>query len=141
MAYWLYQMSSNIWEPEQYRIEVWEGEHTNWQINRKVPKKSSPEPGDIMLLFYAPSGETDPGIYGWVVVTRFDGEEVRFRPSSPSDYMKMNPVWDEDIKDLINEIRGKVATGTLWEIDEEIYKQLRQKIVAHLYKKQPKPRR
>lgn len=133
MAYWLYQMSSTVWAPDQYRIEVWEGEHTNWQTNRVVPKGNSPQPGDIMLLFYAPTGESDPGIYGWVVVTRFDDGEVRFRPSSPSDYLKMNPVWDDDIKNIIGQIRGKVATGTVWKINEELFKQLRKKITQHLY--------
>jgi hypothetical protein len=132
MSYWLYQMSTSVWAPDQYRIEVWEGEHTNWLINRKVPKDNSPKPGDIMVLFYAPAGESDPGIYGWVIVTRFDGEEVRFRTSFPSDYMKMHPVWDDEVKDIINKIRGKTATGTVWEIEETLFKQLRHKISDHV---------
>ena len=133
MANWLYQMSSNYWSSGSYRLEVWEGQYTNWQIHRKVPKTRSPEAGDIMVLFYAPAGESNPGIYGWAVVIRFDGEEVRFMPSTPSDYMKMNPVWDDDVKDIIDQIRGPVAQGTLWEIEESLFKQLRQKIVGHLY--------
>lgn len=133
MAYWLYQMSSPVWSSGLYRLEVWEGEHTNWQISRKVPKNKSPQMGDIMVLFYAPSGESDPGIYGWAVVIRFDGYEVRFMPSSPSDYMKMNPVWDDDVKNIIDQIRGRVATGTVWEIEDSLFKQLRQKIAAHVY--------
>jgi hypothetical protein len=133
MAYWLYQMSSNDWPSGEYKVEVWEAEHTNWQIHRKVPGNKSPETGDTVILFYAPAGESDPGIYGWAVVIRFDGIEIRFKPSSPSDYMKMNPVWDDDVKNIINRIRGRVAQGTLWEIEESLFKQLRQKIVAHLY--------
>jgi hypothetical protein len=133
MAYWLYQMSSKDWSSNLYRLEVWESEHTNWQIHRKVPADKTPEAGDTMVLFYAPAGENDPGIYGWAVVIRFDGIEIRFKPSSPSDYMKMKPVWDNEVKNIINQIRGRVAQGTVWEIEESLFKQLRQKIVAHLY--------
>ncbi len=133
MAYWLYQMSATVWSPASYRLEVWEGEHTNWEISRKVPKTKDPQPGDIMILFYAPSGESDPGIYGWAVVVMFDGYEVRFMPSSPSDYMKMNPLWNDDVKNIIDQIRGPVATGTVWEIEESLFKQLRQKIAEHVY--------
>jgi len=132
MAYWLYQMSSSVWSSGLYRLEVWEGEHTNWQINRKVPQNKSPQTGDIMVLFYAPSGESDPGIYGWAVVIRFDGYEARFMPSSPSDYLKMNPVWNDDVKKIIDKIRGPVKTGTVWEIEESLFKQLRQKIAKHI---------
>lgn len=133
MAYWLYQMSSNYWSSGLYRVEVWEGEHTNWPTSKKVPKDSSLQPGDIMMLFYAPSGEPDPGVYGWATVIRGDDEEVRFIPCPPSDYMKMNPVWDNDVKTIIDKIRGPVATGTLWEIEDKLFKQLRQKIAAHVY--------
>ena len=132
MAYWLYQMSSNIWSSGSYRIEVWEGEPTNWEINRKVPKVNSPQPGDIIILFFAPTGESDPGIYGWAVIVRFDEHEIRFIPSPPSDYMKMNPVWDNDVKNIIHQIRP-VAQGTLWEIEEKYFKALRQKIAEHIY--------
>jgi hypothetical protein len=85
-----------------------------------------------MILFYAPAGEPDPGIYGWAVVIRYDGEEVRFMPSSPSDYMKMNPVWGDDVKNIIGQIRGRVAQGNVWEIEEGLFKQLRQKIAEHV---------
>jgi enoyl-CoA hydratase/carnithine racemase len=54
-----------------------------------------------MVLFYTPNNEYDPGIYGWVVVTMLDEEELSFRTSSPSDYMKMNPVWDDEVKYII----------------------------------------
>jgi hypothetical protein len=47
--------------------------------------------------------------------------------------MKMKPVWDNEVKNIINQIRGRVAQGTVWEIEESLFKQLRQKIVAHLY--------
>jgi hypothetical protein len=45
----------------------------------------------------------------------------------------MNPVWDDDVKRIINQIRGRVAQGTVWEIEEGLFKKLRQKIVARLY--------
>jgi hypothetical protein len=122
-----------MWSSDLYRLEVWEREYTNWAISRKVPKNKSPQPGDIMVLFYAPSGESDPGIYGWAVVIRFDGYEIRFMPSSPSDYMKMNPVWSDDVKNIVDQIRGPVATGTMWKIEESLFKQLRQKIAEHVY--------
>jgi len=137
MAYWLYQMNSSYWSPALYRGEVWEGERTNWIVRRKVPKENSPKPGDIMVLFYAPAGEPDPGIYGWSVVISFDPDEkfywVRFVPSPPSDYLKMNPVWDNGVKNIIRQIRGGVSRGTLWEIEDTLFKALRKKIAEHVY--------
>jgi len=51
----------------------------------------------------------------------------------PSDYMKMNPVWDDDVKKIIDQIRGRTSVGTLWEIEEGVFKQLRRKITEKTY--------
>jgi hypothetical protein len=132
MGYWLHQLSSNIWPSGDYKVEVWEKEATNWMIGRKVPKDNSPKTGDTMIMYYAPANEPDPGIYGWALVIRFDDREIRFIPMPPSDYLKMNPVWDDEVKNIIGQVRGRTAVGTLWEIEDSLFKQLRKKIAEHV---------
>ena len=97
MTIWLYQMNATKWPIERYRAEVWENSDIqNWGVGEIRPSTSGtiPQPGDMMILFYVKSGQDDPSIYGWGVVLRCDEEEMNFRLATPSDYLKMNPVWD-----------------------------------------------
>lgn len=63
----------------------------------------------------------------------FDGEVINFRPASPSDYLKMNPIWDAEISDIVDKIRGGMPQGTMYEVDEAVLGQLRKKIAEHVY--------
>ncbi len=129
MATWIYQLDSKNWPPERYRLEIWEGERWSWPVGSKRGKGHSPEPGDVVAFFYAPSGSTDPGFYGWAVITEWyerDGfTEMYFRPVAPSDYLKMNPWWDSAAKKLADEIRGSVKQGTFWFVLPEAASKLR----------------
>ncbi len=127
MACWLYQMNAETWSPERYRAEVWEGNTTtNWSVGKLIPAGGKPQPGEIIVLFYAKSYTNDPGIYGWGVISWCDGKEIHFRPTSPSDYLKMKPAWNDEIDTLINGIRGGMKMGTMWEIHN--YHELRLKV-------------
>ena len=138
MAFWLYQMSGSYWPHERYRSEVWEDAQTTWGFGKITPAGSSPQPGDMVILFYAKGGAVDPGIYGWAIVLWRNGKEIRFRPVSPSDYLKMNPLWNDEVSDIIDEIRGKVARGTMWEIDSDQMRRLRQRVAEDVYGIPPK---
>ena len=131
MAFWLYQMTNDEWSQEQYRTEVWEGNNTTWQFGTISPAGSSPQLGDTMVLFYARSGG-DPGIYGWAVILRYQDKEVYFRPAPPSDYLKMNPLWNDTVSDTIDKIRGRRKRGTMWEIDFELMRSLREEIAKYV---------
>lgn len=136
MACWLYQMKAEEWPHERYRSEVWEGSVTTaWGVRKITPSTGMPKHGDIMVLFYAKATAPEPGAYGWGIVLWCDGQEINFRPASPSDYLKMSPMWDGDIDDIINIIRGKVARGTMWKVNDEPLKRLRQKVAEHVYGK------
>ena len=132
MAFWLYQMSAKEWSHGRYRAEVWEGNDTTWDTKKIAPAGSSPELGDVVVLFYAPTVSKDPGVYGWAIVLWCDGEEIRFRPASPSDHLKMNPLWDDRVGAIIDQIRGKVAQGTMWKIPIDLMGLLRQAITQHV---------
>jgi hypothetical protein len=131
MAYWLYQMSNDIWSTNKYRTEVWEGNNTTWPVGRLSPGGSQLHAGDTIVLFYTGN---DPGIYGWAVLFRYEDKEIYFRPSPPSDYLKMNPLWNDQIKSIIDQIRGRVKRGTMWEIDVNLMKNLRERITQDIYK-------
>ena len=102
MAYWLYQMSTEYYSHGRYRTEVWEGiPVTNWGIGESKRRPTEVQPGDIVILSFARTGAPEPGIYGWGIITLFDKEVIDFHPSSPSDYLKMNPLWDDEISDIV----------------------------------------
>jgi hypothetical protein len=134
MACWLYQMANYNFSHGRYRTEVWEGNTvTNWWIGESRRKPTEILPGDIVILFYVKTGAQEPGIYGWGIITLFDKEVINFRPSTPSDYLKMNPLWDDEIGNIVDKIRGGMPEGTMWEVDDNILKRIRQKIASHVY--------
>lgn len=136
MACWLYQMNAEQYSHERYRTEVWEGTVTqNWTLGKSTHRPKNVMPGGILILFYAKTVAIEPGIYGWGIITFFDkeAEEMHFRPTSPSDYLKMNPLWDDEINNIINQIRGGMPEGTIWKVDNGTLEQLRRKIAAHVF--------
>lgn len=137
MACWLYQMNAKLYRQERYRTEVWEGNTvTNWFIGEAKRRPKEVAPGDIVILFYAKTHATDrPGIYGWGIITLFDGGVMDFRPVEPSDYLKMNPLLDDEVYNIIDEIRGGFPEMTMWKVDKEPLERLRQKIAQYVYGK------
>ena len=136
MTCWLYQMTIEKWPYERYRAEVWEGAVTlNWKVREIIPRKGMRQYGDIIIFYYIKSDKIDPGIYGWGVVLWCNGDDIHFRPSSPSDYLKMNPLWDKEVEQIIENIRGNWAEATMFEDKKDSIKTLRQKITQHVYGK------
>jgi hypothetical protein len=134
MGCWLYQMNAKLYSHERYRTEVWEGNLvTNWGIGESKRKPKEVPLGDTIILFFTKTGAVDPGIYGWGVITLFDKEVIDFRPVAPSDYLKMNPLWDDETSNIIDQIRCGMPEGTMWKVDDGTLKLLRQKIATHVY--------
>jgi hypothetical protein len=123
MAMWLYQLSESTWSLNNYRLDIWEGERWEWEVGRVSGTDSTPRPGDTVAFFYAPAGCKEPGFYGWAVILLWisdDKQRFYFRPVPPSDQLKMRPWWDETAKQLVDQVRGKVARGTLWPVPDEL---------------------
>jgi len=143
MATWLYQMRANQYSTESYRKEIWEGQNIVWPTRRI--QKGLPESGDIAILFYVRTGAPkDCGLYGWGVILRYkiDSKEIVFRPTNPSDALKMNPLWDNEIDEVIREIQGKFAQWTMKKINDEHSKKLRDKISGiHQERKISRPKK
>jgi hypothetical protein len=96
---WLYQLSADLWGPERYRLKIWEGERWNWPVGGRSGGGHVPQPGDTVIFFYAPSGAEEPGFYGLAVVLEWydvSSSPLYFRPTSPSDFLKMCPWWDDE---------------------------------------------
>jgi len=131
MAMWLYQLSQLKWPPSRFRVEIWEGERWRWdtlKIQRLDPERKGPQPGDIVVFYYAPYGGQEGGFYGWSVITEFYEAETKylyFRPVAPTDFMKMHPWNDEKSKEIVDRIRGGFRQGTLWYVPPEIADEIR----------------
>jgi hypothetical protein len=112
-------MSADVWPEARYRESIWEGDTVHWPV-RKARGQARPDAGDRLFCWYARTASAAPGVWGWGVVTNFctDSEEVVWRPVSPSDRLKMDPIFDTVLDKRVASIRGKVAQGTLWPISE-----------------------
>ena len=77
-----------------------------------------PTVGDRIVFFYAPSGGTDPGIYGWAVVERCHEKSgtLYFIPATPTDHLKMDPWWNDEAKRVADDIHGPMKQATLFEV-------------------------
>ena len=117
MSMWLYQLNPQDWPPETFRYEIWERERWHWSYGKKRGT-ASPAVGDTVVFFYAPSGGTDPGIYGWAVIERCDADSgaLYFIPVTPTDHLKMDPWWDDQAKAAVNDIRGAMKQATLFQV-------------------------
>ena len=135
MAFWLYQLSENVWSLSDYRFEMWENNSENWRVGRVSPGGSLVESGDIVVLYYAKANAVDCGIVGWGVALWYNkwmehGKEVkelRFRLAPPSDYLKMSPLYNETIQNTVNQIRG-ANQGTMWMIEKNDMTTIRREI-------------
>ncbi len=129
MSYWFYQINQGKWEPERFRIEIWENERWSWTVGKQAGE-GEPKPGDSVAFFYAEAEGFDPGFYGWAVVLEYheayDGNKtLYFRPVAPTDHLKMDPWWDDEAKALAKEVREPVYMGTLWPAYEEHGRRIR----------------
>jgi hypothetical protein len=134
MSTWLYQMSvgESGYTPGCYRTEVWEGEQLNWNIGRCISHgQGKPLAGDLLVLFWTATKNPEPGLYGWGVVTDIDedGTRVKFRPAPPSDSLKMAPVWDNEVRKLVEKVRSGGNQGTMWDIRPNEFSLVRRKIM------------
>jgi hypothetical protein len=133
MSTWLYQLNAQDWSPETFRYEIWEGKPWHWGYGRKQDK-AVPATGDTIVFFYAPSGCSDPGFYGWAVLERCHepSQTLYFIPTAPTNHLKMDPWWDDDAKQLVDAIRGKMTQATLFRIADRHLQTLRPALRRHL---------
>ena len=51
--------------------------------------------------------------------------QIHFRPVRPSDLLKMRPWWEPQAHDLADRIRGGMKQRTLWQVSDELARELR----------------
>ena len=126
MSTWLYQLNPKSWTPEVFRFEIWEGKHWHWGYGSKR-SADVPGIGDTIVFFYAPSGGDDPGSYGWAVLERCDVDNkiLYFLPVAPTNRLKMDPWWDDQVQEIVDRIRGAVPRATLFPVDLDEAKVIR----------------
>ena len=114
---WLYQMSETQWPAGQFRATVWEGSTVSWPTGN-VRSSDRPEPGDRLLCWYARTGASLPGVVGWGVVLGYSPErtEILWRPAPPTDALKMHPLFDDEIVDRVEGVRGRFRQATMWQM-------------------------
>ena len=146
---WLYQMSSSWWSPEEYRLTVWEGQVVRWPTARvRWGKQQNIHAGDLLLLFFCPTGTEDWGIYGCGIINRYNEvrEEISFQVLPPSDYLKMSPCADDQLYEMVRKIRkGKQGSDperwTMYDMSFEHLEDLRLKIREHTGRPSPQDHR
>jgi hypothetical protein len=133
MATWLHQLTQRRWSPSKYRLDIWEGECTDWDDIGEVtgsPSHPEPQPGDTVLLVYAPYKCESPGFYGWAVVLKWTASPTKkkkrlyFRPVAPSDQLKMRPWGNAQAMNLFNKVRGKPGRDTLYFVDDKLARKI-----------------
>ncbi len=81
MTAWLYQMTTEerdgeSWSPEEYRLQVWEGDNITWGTRKITYRKQDIiRPGDLVILMFCKSPTEDHGIYGWGIIQKFNPQE------------------------------------------------------------------
>jgi len=87
----------------------------------------------MFFAWYAKTGCDDPGLYGWGIVIRGVNEfdQLHWMPVFPSDYLKMHPLFDEEMDRLVSSIRRPVAQGTMWAIPDARIRELRARVRDH----------
>jgi hypothetical protein len=90
----------------------------------QTQNKTKPQSGDTIVLFFAPHNNPEPGIYGWGTILDYDEDtkNILFEPKPPSDHMKLNPIWDINVKKWVKEIRKNFNSATMWEITSDLLK-------------------
>lgn len=156
MPAWLYQMSSGgsgglwrssqnqPWCPSSYRQDVVEGyPPIRWDVGKIYSHtKVSVAKGDTVVFFFCKTGKKDPntgdfkpGIYGWgkIINPPQDSyDQIEFIVEPPSDYLKAKVLWDSEIEQVTNAIRGRQYQGTMWPISKSQLQTLRRKIAKYI---------
>jgi hypothetical protein len=114
---WLYQMSEDWYPRGGYRLDIWEGALIAWDTGKVVG--GHPEPGDRILCWYSKTVSDEPGVWGWGVIMSSDDESIRWKPVFPLDHLKLAPLFDDDLNDCIDRIRGKMRQGTMWRMSAD----------------------
>jgi len=136
MSNWLYQINQEKWEPERFRMEIWENERWQWTVNQAYgATDGGPRPGDSVAFYYAKAGGADPGFYGWAVILEYhrahDGDKtLYFRPVAPTNHLKMHPWWDAEAEDVAKTVRQPMYQGTLFPVPDELWRRIRRGITT-----------
>jgi hypothetical protein len=126
---WLYQVNSEFWTVEDYRYDSWEGDVNEW-MHGTINGETDPQRGDIILVWFDKGTTEDPGLYGWGIVMDMDHLEksIAFRPVFPSDLIKMKPIFEDEIEEIVDKVKGEFPIGTMWALDKEAEKEVRELI-------------
>ena len=132
MQSWFYQMrNTKDWRPEDYRLEVWEASRIIWPAGGIARRGlSDPATGDTVILFFAKSHNPSPGLYGLGIIGSYDQgqDRLEFQLMPPSDQLKYDPLWDDDIHRLLDRVRENGGKNTVWGLSEEEFALFRHKI-------------
>jgi len=115
---WLYQMSESRWPTKEYRDLVRERRELTWGTRRRFFASEAPAPGDLIFLYYAPSGCDTPGICGLGVVLKYlpKTRRIVWVALPPTDKLKRRPWWDERVEEIIDLIRKSSQRGTMYSV-------------------------
>ncbi|NJN96154.1 MAG: hypothetical protein HC875_19620 [Anaerolineales bacterium] len=140
MTVWLYQMNAerplqdgSFYTPDDFREDVESEEYLEWLTREIRPKEMDPKAGDTILYWFVVSGTNQPGLYGLGVI--FDCYEclkynteyncIYHLPVFPSEILSDTPIYDDEIQEIVDEIRGNQKNfATMFAINDDYIQSL-----------------
>lgn len=95
----------------------------------------NPAKGEIVVFFFCKGKYRiqDIGVYGWGIVSEVPKRgRIVIRPSTPSDYLKMSPLWNGDMNRMIDKIRENFYQRTMWAISHQELQEIRTMVRRHI---------
>jgi hypothetical protein len=134
MTVWLYQMNANrplqdgsFYTPNDYQMEVESEEYLEWLTREVRPTELEPKAGDTIFYWFVTTGTDNPGLYGLgIIFSSYECPEyntdykcIEHLPVYPSESLSDNPIYDDEIQEIVDEIRGnQAAFATMFAIDD-----------------------
>lgn len=144
MTVWLYQMNADkslqdgsFYTPDDYQEEVESDDYLEWLTREVRPKELNPKAGDTIFYWFVRTGTDDPGLYGLGLIFschkcpeyNTDYDCIEHMPVYPSENLSDDPIYDDEIQEIIDEIRGnQAAFATMFAIDDHHIQRLFAKI-------------
>jgi hypothetical protein len=129
---WLYQMSERGWASANYRAAVREGKTLRWPTYKVMFSSDDPAAGDLMILTYAETKASAPGICGLGLILKYLPRSRRFDwlVLPPTNSLKANPWWDNRAIEIVDAVRKEQPQATMYFLSAALETDLRRGLFA-----------
>jgi hypothetical protein len=125
------------WSINSFQKEVKEGRAVDWETRKIMFSNNKPAAGDIIIFFYVKSKTFTPGICGIGIITKYlpRRRRIYFVPIPPTNQLKKQPWFDEQVEDYLDLIRHNAVRGTMYRLPAIIESEIRRGMFIRVNKK------